>query len=414
MRDKRSYISSKVSSAIFTIALLATSAWAAPRETILHDFKQDGRDGVEPRDSLIFDASGNLYGTTFEGGTHGAGMVFELIPQTGGGWKEKVLHNFNNDGKDGVGPYASLIFDTAGNLYGTTFGGGAIGYGTVFELKPKAGGTWTQKVLHSFNAQTEGFYPTAGLVLDSAGNLYGTTSGNDLTTNGMVFELSPRAGRGWKEKVLYRFKSETVYAGLVLDSAGNLYGTTPKGPGHTGGRVFELVPQKGGRWKEKVLHQFTKNGMDGYFPEATLILDTTGNLYGTTSFGGAHDAGTVFELTPRAEGRWTEALLYSFRKNGIDGAFPDGSLIFDAAGNLFGTTGGGGPDNAGAVFELTPAAGGGWNEKVLHKFRKDGRDGNFPEAGLVLDAEGNLYGTTFEGGTGTCGGGCGTAFEVTP
>jgi uncharacterized repeat protein (TIGR03803 family) len=175
-----------------------------------------------------------------------------------------------------------------------------------------------------------------------------------------------------------------------------------------------LVPQKGGRWKEKVLHQFTKNGMDGYFPEAALILDTTGNLYGTTSFGGAHDAGTVFELTPTAEGRWTEALLYSFRKNGIDGAFPDGSLIFDAAGNLFGTTGGGGPDNAGAVFELTPAAGGGWNEKVLHKFRKDGRDGNFPEAGLVLDAEGNLYGTTFEGGTGTCGGGCGTAFEVTP
>jgi len=211
MRDKRSYISSKVSSAIFTIALLATSAWAAPRETILHDFKQDGRDGVEPRDSLIFDASGNLYGTTFEGGTHGAGMVFELIPQTGGGWKEKVLHNFNNDGKDGVGPYASLIFDTAGNLYGTTAYGGSgpcklsgstTGCGIVYELSPppQKGGQWTHTILHNFQGGNDGQFPWGDLVFDNKGNLYGATQfggGKGTTCDpfyqycGTVFELNP-------------------------------------------------------------------------------------------------------------------------------------------------------------------------------------------------------------------------------
>ncbi len=369
---------------------------------------------VDENGALISDAAGNLYGTTEYGGTYGCGVAFELTPESGGSWTEKVLHSFG-DSTDGISPsQAGLIFDAAGNLYGTT----SNKQGTVFELTPTKDGGWTEKILHSFNG-TDGGFPFAGLTIDAAGNLYGTTYEGGTYNSGTVFELTPTKGGGWTEKVLHSFGNgadgAVPYAGLTIDAAGNLYGTTLAGGIHHVGTVFELTPTKGEGWTEKVLHSFG-NGADGAFPRAGLIFDSAGNLYGTTSQGGAYNScmptiprnnistcGTVFELTPKAGGRWTERVLYSFNHNGTDGYDPLAGLIFAAAGNLYGTTSMGGSENGrgcflgcGTVFELTPTKGGGWTEKVVHNF--DGTDGVSPSAGLIIDAAGNLYGTTNEHG----------------
>ncbi len=419
MQGQRFSIGLKAALAMFTVALFVTSAWAAAHEKVLHSFNVSGNDGFYPYAGLVFDAAGNLYGTTMEGGIHGQGMVFELTPQEGGSWTEKVLHSFN--GTDGAYPYAGLIFDAAGNLYGTTVRGGIHDDGAVFELTPKEGGGWTEKVLHSFGNGTDGVYPFAGLIFDAAGNLYGTTYEGGIHGYGTVFELTPEEGGGWTEEVLHSFNlngTDAAYpqASLIMDSAGNLYSTSYEGGIHLDpcggvgcGTVFELSPQEGGGWTEKVLHSFNLNGTDGDEPYAGLIIDTAGNLYGTTIAGGIHNNGTVFELSPREGGGWLETVLHSFNLNGTDGAVPYASLILDAAGNLYGTTYDGGIHAAGAAFELTPKEGGGWTEKVLHSFG-NGTDGYEPYAGLIIDAAGNLYGTTVEGGIH----GYGTVFEITP
>ncbi len=341
-----------------------------------------------------------------------------------------VLHNFT--GADGAGPQAGLVRDKAGNLYGTTFGGGAHGWGTVFELTPKAGGGWTEKALHSFNLNgKDGANPTAGVVLDAAGNLYGTTlEGGSFSSEcqygcGTVFEITPKAGGGWTEKVLHSFNSQDGLApwgaGVILDGAGDLYGTTIYGgsgtcfnePDEGCGTVFELTPKADGSWAESVLHSFKNNGKDGNYPQAGVIFDAAGNLYGTTVGGGTTDYGTVFELTPKADGAWTEKVLHNF--NGTDGGGnPYASLIFDSSGNLYGTIAGNGNcssgNGCGSVFELIRNAGGAWTGKVLHKF--NGADGDNPHASLIHDASDNLYGTTQAGGNGTCNGGCGIVFEL--
>ena len=336
----------------------ATSvAWP---EKVLFSF--NGTDGSGPTADLIFDAAGNLYGTA-GGGEYGAGTVFELTPTAGGGWTETVLHNFGN-GTDGAYPSGGLVFDAAGNLYGTTpdggtyscFGGG--GCGTVFELTPAAGGSWTEQVLHNFNGVTDGYQPVAGLIFDAAGNLYGTTAGGG--PGGTVFELTPTGDGNWTEEVLHTFGIGTdgavPTAALVFDAAGNLYGTTYHGGTnnscvYTGcGTVFELT-YSGGTWWYQVLHNFG-SGSDGYWPQANLIVDAAGNLYSTTFQGGTHGEGTVFEVTPGSGGRWTEQVLHSF--NGADGYWPWAGLIFDAAGNLYGTTNRGGAYEAGTIFELMP------------------------------------------------------------
>jgi uncharacterized repeat protein (TIGR03803 family) len=400
--------------AMFAMATLTTATRAAAQtERVLHNFHTStGEDGDNPLGALIFDASGNLYGTTPGGGTYAGGTVFELIPQAGGAWEERVLHNFP-DGKDGVGPQGALIFDASGNLYGATDFGGAYGIGTVFELTPKTGG-WGEKILHSFSSGKDGFYPNGGLIFDTAGNLYGTTySGDALYGYGRVFELTPKTG-GWGEKILQSFVggNHGAYptAGLIFDTAGNLYGTTLS-------TVFELTPESEG-WAETILHSFSNNGTDGTYPEASLIFDAAGNLYGTTYSGGTGPCvggcGTVFELTPTGGGTWTETILYNFgnRTDGIAG------LIFDASGNLYGATalGGTGPCSyygvvlgCGIVFELMPQAGGGWTETVLHSFSNT-PDGAWPKGSLIFDAAGNLYGTTELGGAY----GNGTVFEITP
>ncbi len=310
-----------------------------------------------PKAGLIFDAAGNLYGTTaYYGSYDNAGVAFELTPSAKGTWTGKALHEFLLG--DGIEPVAPLIFDAAGNLYGTTFGGGSEAVnpdGVVFELMHNEDGTWTEKALFTFSyAGSSGAGPIAGLILDAAGNLYGTTYWG---------------GSG-------------CYIGC--------------------GVVFKLTPNLDGSWTESVVHEFT-NGADGGFPAAGLIFDGAGNLYGTTSSGGAYGDGVVFKLTSNSDGTWTESILHTFK--GPDGASPSG-LIFDTAGNLYGTTGAGGRSGYGVVFKLAPSSGGTWKESILHNFLGYGQA---PAGGVVMDNAGNLYGTA-SAGTGNNG----LVFEITP
>jgi uncharacterized repeat protein (TIGR03803 family) len=334
-------------------------------------------DGRFPEAGLIMDKAGNLYGTTYWGGAgacvYVCGTAFELIPGANGAWTEKVLYSFCSASAcaDGGGPQAGLILDAAGNLYGTTGGGGSTaqncgshGCGTVFELLPGTNGTWTENVLHTFGTGNDGVSPYAGLIFDKAGNLYGTTTRGGRPGCsygcGTVFEMTPGAGGTWKEKVLYnpqsRYGGDLPAAGLVPDAQGNLYGTTSRGGGFNGGTAFELVRGSSGTWKAKVLHSFGP-GKGGSGPAAGLIMDAAGNLYGTTEYGGFYGAGAVFELSPEAGGTWSEKKLHSFCSVGYctDGAEPVAGLIFDAAGNLYGTAkAGGNSTQFGTVFEIAP------------------------------------------------------------
>jgi uncharacterized repeat protein (TIGR03803 family) len=413
---------------------LTTVAAAAVKERVLNSFSGD--DGELSEAGLVFDSAGNLYGTTFEGGTgdhslcsQGCGVVFELR-RTPNGVEETVLYNFCSlaECSDGASPAAGLILDSAGNLYGTTTGGGTqtaacpgpTGCGTVFELIHNSDDTWTQVVLYQFSG-ADGAAPEASLAFDCAGNLYGTTSQGGSDGYGLVFELSPASGGSWTQSVLYSFTGRTdgyePFAGVILDSAGNLYGTTYRGGIQSGmcgdvegcGVVFELSRTAEGAWTETVLHSF--QGGDGADIISGLTFDTAGNLYGAAYLGGGshqcglQGCGLIFELTPQANGSWTETVLHSFT-SGPGGEHPAGSLIFDAAGNLYGTTRFGGTALAGVVFELTPSGAGNWKEQALSF---TGANGSGPEGGVILDSAGNAYGTTSFGGAK----GDGVIFQIT-
>jgi uncharacterized repeat protein (TIGR03803 family) len=413
---------------ILTLLALGTGASAAT-EKVLHAF--DLTDGGQPSGGLVFDAQGNLYGTTLEGGTSGqkAGTVFELSPASDGSWTETVLYSFTG-GQDGAGPNGRVIFDAQGNLYGTTAYGGASNFGTVFKLTRGSDGTWTEAVLHSFTDGTDGESPFAGLVFDPAGNLYGTTVDGGTTNGfGTVFSLKPVSEGRWKEEVIHRFQGgrDGIYpfGGVIVDAAGNLYGATSYGGGLgcVGllgcGTVFKLRPNANGTFTEQVLYRFT--GSEGVGPNAGVILDTAGNLYGTTSSGagsgcGGIGCGTVFELSPLSGGGWKTHFIYRFNVY-WHGWQPDAGLVLDAAGNLYGTAayGGGrgcGGIGCGVVFELKPpgSSGGKWRETVLHRFSPKQGDGSKPIAEPTLDAVGNVYGTTVSGGTSNVG----LVFEITP
>jgi uncharacterized repeat protein (TIGR03803 family) len=382
---------------------------------------------------LVIDGHGTLFGTTSAGGSHNFGTLFALAPPAAGHttWIETVLHRFRGGG-DGSQPQAGVIMDPDGILYGTTINGGNtvknLGFGTVFaftsgEPRPL---TLLYRFLDGFAAAS----PDVAVIRDADGVLYGTTQGGGGSGMGTVFSLTPPKPhkRLWTEQVLYRFAGApkkdgaNPAAGLLMDGA-NLYGTTLIGgssacKGSGCGTVFKLSPTAGGGWTETVLYAL-KGGSDGAFPMAGLIIDAAGAFYGTTVQGGnslcsGAGCGTVFKLSPTAGGGWTETVLHRFT-GGRDGIGPVGDLVGDANGNLYGTTHAGGAgcsDGCGTVFELSPAAGGGWTETVLYAF-KGGRDGAKPFAGLVAGA-GVFYGTTQAGGAGCGGGGCGTVFKVVP
>jgi len=403
--------------------ILAGSLWASQEQT-LYSFGT-APDGNYPASSLVFDLSGNLYGTTLQGGKLGAGMVFKLTPGNGQ-WTERVLYNFcqQNGCTDGSTPYGQLAFDSKGNLYGTTYQGGAYGQGVAFQLTGHPDGTWTETVLHNFGNGTDGAGPLAGMIFDTVGNLYGTTStggtsgSNCFAGCGTIFELTSGINGQWTETVLYNFCSQancadgnSLTAGLILDTSGNLYGTTAFGGGiPNNGVVFELSPGGGGQWTQQVLYTYA-GGADGYNSHASLALNG-GNLYGTTVFGGLNgNNGTIFELQHLNSGQWQEQVLYSFcsQFECTDGSSPLAEVTFDKSGNLYGTTDSGGASQSGVVFELTKPTNGHRTEVSLYSFT-GAQDGFNPHAGLVLDKNGNLYGVTFQGGTG----GYGVAFRITP
>jgi uncharacterized repeat protein (TIGR03803 family) len=410
----------------FVVAFIVVSGlltliplFAATKEVVLHRFPSRGPDGSSPRGGVIFDVAGNLYGTTEFGG-RGNGTVFKLAPGAGGTWTETILYSFGGPG-DGNYPYAGLVFDTAGNLYGTTLSAGAGGSGTVFELSPSASGTWTETVLHTFAGDEDGYYPEASLILDSDGNLYGTTTWGGVYDFGTVFKLAPGADGTWTETVLHSFGNAkdgaNPYASLIFDAAGNLYGTTAVGGANGsackfgGGTVFKLAPSADGTWTETVLYSFS-GGKNACEPYANLVFDAAGNLYGTTIYGGLYqNAGTVFQLAPGTEGHWTEKVLHSFGSD-KGGYFPVAGLIFDKAGNLYGTTWYGGHYGLGNVFELKQGTNGKWTDTVLRSLGH-GNTGRDPFAGVILDGHGNLYGTTYGGGI-FHSGCCGTVFEIIP
>jgi uncharacterized repeat protein (TIGR03803 family) len=395
--------------AIIAIALLLGSqASAAPKYKVLHAFA-GGKDGGDLESSLLLDKQGNAYGTAINN-------AFELTPHTNGRWSLKVLHTFG-DGDDGSGPWGGLIFDPEGDLYGTTVaGGGPYKYGTVFELTPGSDG-WKETVLHRFGLRDYGSPPHATLAMDGAGNLYGTAPAS-------AFELTPNSG-GWKEVILHKFTGldgdgSEAFAGVILDAAGNVYGATENGGGNNSlcsdgcGIVYQLMPGSNGKWAEIVLHRFGSFQNDGRRPGVgALIMDGSGSLYGTTTGGGAFSSrcscGTVFKLTPGSDGKWKETILHSFTL-GTGGEGPSAGVVMDKAGNLYGTTSAGGAASCscGVVYKLAPGSGGKWTYTVLHRFT--GYDGAGPNANLILDTKGNLYGTTTTGGAG----GYGVAFELMP
>ncbi|MGA9305481.1 MAG: choice-of-anchor tandem repeat GloVer-containing protein [Candidatus Sulfotelmatobacter sp.] len=413
-----------VTAMLIVTLVLASGTAAAGTFKILHVFKNT--DGAGPN-ALISDAAGNLYGTTYSGGDlscfppQGCGVVFKLAPNPDGTWTESVLYAFTH-GIEGYFPAPGLILDAAGNLYGATTDGGAYGSGVVFKLEPKADETWTASVLYS----SSGGHLNGGLISDVAGNLYGTTYGGGLENAGSVFKLASNADGSWTESVLYSFEGfsdgDLPQAGVIFDGAGNLYGTTPLGgdeecsiPEDRGcGVVFKLAPNADGSWTESVLYSFTLKADGGYPSFAGLTFDAAGNLYGTTPNGGdlkcapTAGCGVVFKLAP-ASGSWSETVLHTF--TGEPSENPAAGVIFDAAGNLYGTTygttsGSGLPINYGSVFRLTPTSSG-WSYCVLHRFMD--LPGEYPNAAMIMDAAGNLYGTATGVGTNY-----GLVFEITP
>jgi uncharacterized repeat protein (TIGR03803 family) len=439
------------------VSAFAVSASAEWKEKVLYSF-QGLPDGAYPAGAVVFDQAGNLYGATTYGGANDCpgitqcGIVFQLQApaQKGGTWNEHVLYVFKGvNSNDGDAPVGGVIFDQAGNLYGTTaYGGsgscelfgGRTGCGTIYELVPpkQKNGAWIEKVIYNFQSGKDGYFPWGDLTFDSAGNLYGSTQyggGKGTTCDafyqfcGTVFELSPPRTKGgkWTEKVLHSFAGGSDGAnpngGLVLDSKGAIYGTTFYG-GSTNcktdagvgcGTAFELKPptQRGGPWTEKLLHTLVNYQKDGGGPNGGLVFDAKGSLYGTTIGGGSTGNGVVFRFA-KSGGQWTETIVRTLQ--GLDGWSSMTGVIFDSVGNLYGTASGGGSTGGGTVFKLNPQGGRGgrWGFGLLHTFTGP-PDGEFPTSRLVFDQAGNLYGTTQIGGSGqACRGGCGVVFETKP
>jgi len=399
-RMRNNQVNSAIKQAMWVMAIAFTLLGSRPAAAqgclapckVIYVFGTNQNDGSYPGNWLTADAAGNLYGVTVSGGATGYGTVYEVSPQSGGGWTEQVLYSFQNNGQDGYYSNAKLIFDKSGNIYGSTTEGGAYGGGTVFEMSPQSGGGWNEQVLYSFGANAgDGSYTTGALTFDTAGNLYGTCYYGGNYGGGTIYELSPQSGGGWTETVIHAFSGADGVqpdAAVTIDPAGNLYTPTNSGGANGSGTVFELSPQSGGGWTGQVIYEaLPKGGTLGIFN--ALNLDAAGNLYGASYYGGGGE-GTVSELSPQAGGGlWHEHTLHRFKNNGRDGINPNGDNAIDSAGNIYGTTEIGGLHGFGTVFELSPQPNGTWSEKVLSFVSNSGFI-----AGVILGPDGNLYGLT--------------------
>ena len=401
------------------LAMTVTFAFAmAEAQTfkVLYTFGGYGG-GAFPQTGLTIDAAGSLYGTTSEGGQN-AGNIFQLTHSADDGWKLRELYAFGG-GNDGNYPLGTLVVGPDRAFYGTTMIGGAScavdpthGCGTVFHFAPSPTPPllWNERVIYRFAGNLDGLYPRSEITFDRVGNIYGTTwmGGNCFNPKGcgIVYRLAA-SGEGWTETVLWSFHGidgEFLWGGVVPDPSGNLYGVAGFGGQYGYGNIYELSPA-GSSWTFHVIHSF-KGGSDGANPVGALIFGRDGKIYGTTSTAGG-GGGTVFELSPTENG-WSFNTLYELPGNGIVRSGPPGALLMDSAGSLYGVMNKGG--RWGSVFKLTRSQNG-WTYKSLHEFTAHD-DGAFPTGSLVMDAAGNLYGMTSMGGSQQCW--CGVIFEITP
>jgi uncharacterized repeat protein (TIGR03803 family) len=384
--------SSAASSNVTTV----TVSCALGTLTILYSFGSSTTDGMGPAASLIEDNAGNFYGTTYAGGTVGVGTVFKISADG----TESILHSFAGPPNDVGNPQASLVMDSAGNLYGTTGGGGPNNFGIVFKISPDG----TESVLHTFaGGPNDGASPLAGLIMDSAGNLYGTTSSGGQSAFagihawGTVFKISPDG----TESILHSFGGTTLndggtpHGGVIMDSEGNLYGTTEDGTQDANefGAVFKISADG----TESIVHTFT--GLDGGEPQAGLIMDSAGNLYGTTTSGGnasVVNSGEVFKISPAGTLSVLHYFLGGITNTITDGGYPRAAVIMDSKGSLYGTTSSGGANDLGTVFKISADG----TETILHSFAGAPSDGNASGGSLIMDSVGNLYGTSGGGAYG--------------
>ncbi|HEY6768115.1 MAG TPA: choice-of-anchor tandem repeat GloVer-containing protein [Candidatus Sulfotelmatobacter sp.] len=385
---------------------------------VLHNFRSVQNDGSGPEVAPVMDSAGNLYGITSLFGANAEGMAYELSPSSSG-WTYTIIYQFTQSTASAAWPNGGLILDAQGNLYGVSQFGGANNKGTVYELSPGSSG-WTQTVLYSFAGGSDGESGNGSLIFDSAGNLYGTTNKGGANGSGTVFELSPSAS-GWTEQVLYTFTGGADGANpggnLLIDSAGRIYGMAIQGGTVVSGAcifgcgtIFRLT-NTGGTWRFARLFNF--QGITGGSAPVTIAFDSAGNIYGSASAGGSGcgtsgiGCGTIFKLTPPASaGPWREKVLHAF--NSQQGASPTG-VAFDSKGNLYGTCFEGAPQNEGNVWQLSPTTSGPWTFTTLFAFGK-ASDGYLSNSGVIVDATDNLYGTTTNGGAN----GGGTVFELSP
>ena len=385
---------------VSALLFLATVSQPAQSQAynVIYNFTGKGSDGATPYGGPILDRSGNLYGTTYLGGKYGSGSVYKLS-RNGASWTYSSIYSFKGT-LDAAGPaFGSLAAEPGSGLFGTTEGG--LEFGTVFEICACPG---RETIVHRFGVGTDGAQPIGGVVFDAAGNFYGTTSLGGDSGNGTVFE-GKRTGDSWTESVLYSFTGgddgATPPAGVTVDARGNLYGTSSLGGANGGGVVYELSPSGSG-WKQSVLYTF-QGLSDGQNPVGGVVLDPAGNLYGTTFDGGVNGGGTVYELSPSAEG-WTFNVLYSF-VGGYSGPYNKLTL---ANGNIYGFTNSAGANGLGSIFKLAPGNGG-WTFSDLYDF-VGGSEGGLPYGSVAVDRDGNVFGTAVVGGSENQG----VVFEITP